>query len=216
MDCLGWGCQQNLEGEWLHERGDWIPEGLCSREGKVIDGFVLVISIIRWNQMHIGSPPWNNEPITINWEDKWRGIIALAIGWKFDFAVDCRLPGKEVNPDITLRMEVWASRFSYYGYKHRILLLDGWENVHMCICGYWKYHNELCYKDPVCGKLSWCHEVLILSRSFIVNIAMSNVIKLHGQSVLFSTVMLDRCHRTPRTVFPQGGGFCNSLGENSM
>lgn len=28
-----------------------LPEGLCSREGKVGDGFVLVISIARWNQI---------------------------------------------------------------------------------------------------------------------------------------------------------------------
>ena len=26
-----------------------FPEGLCSREGKVGDGFVLVINISRWN-----------------------------------------------------------------------------------------------------------------------------------------------------------------------
>jgi len=42
-----------------------FPEGLRSREGKVVDIFFLVISISRWNQMHIGSVPWNNEPITI-------------------------------------------------------------------------------------------------------------------------------------------------------
>jgi len=38
----------------------WVtgfPEGLCSREGKFKDGFVLVISIAIWNQMHIGSAP---------------------------------------------------------------------------------------------------------------------------------------------------------------
>jgi len=32
-----------------------------------------------------------------------------------------------------------------------------------------KYHNELCYKAPLCGMLSGCHYVLILSRHFIVN-----------------------------------------------
>ena len=26
-----------------------LPEGLCSKEGKVTDGFVLVISIAKWN-----------------------------------------------------------------------------------------------------------------------------------------------------------------------
>ena len=41
-----------------------LPDGLCSREGKVVDILVLVISIARWNQMHIGSEPWNNEPVT--------------------------------------------------------------------------------------------------------------------------------------------------------
>lgn len=43
-----------------------LPEGLCSREGKVGDGFVLVISIVRWNQMHIGSVPWNNKMVTVH------------------------------------------------------------------------------------------------------------------------------------------------------
>ena len=42
-----------------------FPEGLCSREGKVGDILVLVINIVRWNQMHIGSVPWNNESITV-------------------------------------------------------------------------------------------------------------------------------------------------------
>jgi len=34
-----------------------LLEGLRSREWKVGDGFVLVISIAIWNQMHIGSAP---------------------------------------------------------------------------------------------------------------------------------------------------------------
>ena len=34
-----------------------FPKGLCRREGKVEDGFVLVISISRWNQMHIFCVP---------------------------------------------------------------------------------------------------------------------------------------------------------------
>jgi len=42
-----------------------LCEGLCSREGNSRDGFFLVISITRWNQMHIGSVPWNNELVTI-------------------------------------------------------------------------------------------------------------------------------------------------------
>ena len=32
-------------------------EGVFSREGKVGDGFFLVINITRWNHMHIGSVP---------------------------------------------------------------------------------------------------------------------------------------------------------------
>jgi len=43
-----------------------FPKGLYSREGKVIDGFFLVISIAIWNHMHIGSVPWNNEPETVH------------------------------------------------------------------------------------------------------------------------------------------------------
>ena len=33
-----------------------------------------------------------------------------------------------------------------------------------------KYHNELWYKAPLCGMLSCCHDVLLLSRYFIINI----------------------------------------------
>ena len=43
-----------------------FPEGLCKREGKVGDRFVLVISISRWNQMHIGNVPWNNESVIVH------------------------------------------------------------------------------------------------------------------------------------------------------
>ena len=41
-------------------------EGLCSREGKTEDGFVLFISIAIWNQIHIESVPWNNELVTFH------------------------------------------------------------------------------------------------------------------------------------------------------
>ena len=50
-------------------------------------------------------------------------------------------------------------------------LFVGLENVHMCICGYCKYHNELCYKALVCGMVviwSCCHDALLLSKSFII------------------------------------------------
>ena len=56
-----------------------------------------------------------------------------------------------------------------------------------------KYCNDLCYKAPICNMdfiCSCCHDVLLLSGSFIVNTATSCVIKLHGQYVLFSVVML--------------------------
>lgn len=43
-----------------------LLEGLCSREGMTADIFVLVSSISRWNQMHIGSVPWNSEPVTVH------------------------------------------------------------------------------------------------------------------------------------------------------
>ncbi len=56
--------------------------------------------------MHIESVPWNNELTTVHWEDRWRRIIALEIGCKFDFAVDSGLLGKEVNPGITLRVDM--------------------------------------------------------------------------------------------------------------
>jgi len=56
--------------------------------------------------MNIGSVPWNIEPITVHEEDKWCRIIALDIGCKFDLAGDFGHPRKEVNPCITLRVEV--------------------------------------------------------------------------------------------------------------
>jgi len=84
MDYPGWRFQPNLEGVWLHGRG-WpdFPERPCSREGKADNIFVLIISISRWNQIHIGSTPSNNEPITIHWEDKSRKIETLDIDADF-------------------------------------------------------------------------------------------------------------------------------------
>ena len=40
-----------------------FPEGLCSREGNVGEWIFLGIIISRWNRMHIGSAPWNNESV---------------------------------------------------------------------------------------------------------------------------------------------------------
>jgi len=54
----------------------------------------------------------------------------------------------------------------------------------MCIsiCGcYFKYYNELCYKSTVNGMF------VMFSAVDIVNTAMSCVIKLHRQYILFST-----------------------------
>ena len=45
---------------------DVFPKGIYKREGKEGDGFVLVISIAIWNQMHIGSVPWNNESVNVH------------------------------------------------------------------------------------------------------------------------------------------------------
>ena len=58
----------------------------------------------------------------------------------------------------------------------------------MCICGYCKYHNELCYKSPICSMVvvwSCCHDVLLLRRFSIVHIITSYVIKLLRQYVFF-------------------------------
>ncbi len=141
----------------LAEVGRWVTaqkwligllEGLCSREGKSGDGFLLVIRITRWNQMHIGSAPWNNELVIVHWEDKWCRIIALVIGCRFDLAVAFGLLGKEVDRCINLRVEVWASWFPCCGCKNHIHLFTGYVPMCRCICGYCKYHNELCYKSP--------------------------------------------------------------------
>jgi len=43
-----------------------FPKGLCGRGGKAKDGFVLGISIARWNHIHIRSVPWKNESVTIH------------------------------------------------------------------------------------------------------------------------------------------------------
>jgi len=63
----------------------------------------------------------------------------------------------------------------------------------MCICGYCKYHNDMCYKDAIRGMVviwSCCHDVFLLSRSFIINTTTTCLIKLHGKCILFSTVLL--------------------------
>ena len=81
------------------ERVNGFPEGLCIIEGKVGEGFVLVISISIWNHMHIGSVPWYNEFLIVHLGDMWRTIVALDIGCSFDFAVDFGLPRKVVDPN---------------------------------------------------------------------------------------------------------------------
>lgn len=43
-----------------------FPKRLCSREGKAKDGFVLVIRISIWNQMHNRSASWNNESVNFH------------------------------------------------------------------------------------------------------------------------------------------------------
>jgi len=83
----------------------------------------------------------------------------------------------------------------------------------MCICVYHcKYCNKLCYKAPICGMVfnwSCCHDVLLLSSSFIVNTATSYVIKLHGKYVLFLVVML-----VIGVIKHQG--WCSPKGEGSV
>jgi len=47
------------------EGDDRFPKELYSIEEKVMDIFVLFISIVKWNEMDNGSVPWNNEPVTV-------------------------------------------------------------------------------------------------------------------------------------------------------
>ena len=61
-----------------------LLEGLCSKEGKVGDGFVLVIRISIWNHMHFGSVPCNNESLIFHSEDKCHKIVALDIVCTFN------------------------------------------------------------------------------------------------------------------------------------
>jgi len=86
----------------------------------------------------------------------------------------------------------------------------------MCRCVYhWKYCNDFCYKAPICDMVFiWAcyHDVLLLSRSFIVNNATLYVIKLHGKYVLFLVVMLVICvieHQGQ--CFPKGEGSVTTL-----
>jgi len=55
------GCRETWKVSDYMEGVTRFLKELCSREGKVMDIFVLVISIDRWNQIHIGCVPWNNE-----------------------------------------------------------------------------------------------------------------------------------------------------------
>ena len=79
-----------------------------------------------------------------------------------------------------------------------------------------KYRHELSYKAPISsmGVMSLCcYDVgLPFSRVIIVNTASRYVIKLHGQYVCFSVVLL-RSWRglTLRTVFSKGGGYVTAL-----
>jgi len=59
------GCQGTWKVSDCTEGVTEFPKGLCRREGKVRDIFVLVIRISRWNHMHIGSVPQNNETVTV-------------------------------------------------------------------------------------------------------------------------------------------------------
>ncbi len=61
-----------------------------------------------------------------------------------------------------------------------------------------------------------CHDVLLLRRSSIVNIASSYVINLHEQYVFFQRVAKVYVWLNTEDDVPQGGGFCNSPGENPM
>ena len=53
---------------------------------------------------------------------------------------------------------------------------------------------------------------LLFNRVIILNTALSYVIKLHGQYVFFSAVMLRSwCGITSRMMFPKGDGFVTTL-----
>ena len=56
-------------------KGVTVFPRLCSREGKAEDIFGLFMSISKWNHMHIGSVPWNNESIIVHY---------MIVGWKLD------------------------------------------------------------------------------------------------------------------------------------
>jgi len=43
-----------------------LSKGLCSKEGKFGGWTFFVNRIAIWNQMHIGSVPWNNESVTVH------------------------------------------------------------------------------------------------------------------------------------------------------
>jgi len=81
-----------------------------------------------------------------------------------------------------------------------------------------KYHHEVRYKAPISGMVfifSCCHDVFLLSRFFIVNTAMSYVIKLHRQYVFFLVVLLRSwCGLTPRMAF-LGGVSVTTLVKSS-
>lgn len=59
------GCRGTWKVSDYTEGGERISQGTALQRRKVGYIFVLVMSIARWNQMRIGSAPWNNEPITV-------------------------------------------------------------------------------------------------------------------------------------------------------
>jgi len=74
-------------------------------------------------------------------------------------------------------------------YRHHILLFAGLAYIHMCICGYYKYHNELFYKALICAMVviwSCCHDVFLLMILPILAINFNHPIG-HVHTFLFQT-----------------------------
>jgi len=76
----------------------------------------------------------------------------------------------------------------------------------VCVCiSYCKYCIELCYKAPISGIfvmfLAVCHCKYYNELCYKAPIC---------SMVCFQWFSGHKCHKIPKTMFPQGGGVCNS------
>lgn len=129
---------QNLEGVWLHKRG-WpnFQRDFIVEKGRLGMDFFWSLEFPNGTRCTLGVCLGKMSREFFTKRKSGTRLYHWTLDGTLTLAVDFGLPVKEVNPRITLRAEVQASRLHYCWYKHHIVLFTGWENVHMYICVYY-------------------------------------------------------------------------------